>query len=217
MFASLPNFADFYTEESINNGGIECLRFLNEIISDFDSVSAACPSCHRSLVLVTAQDRSQEEAVTVTLVLLQPRRAARPGVGPGNHGTRLTARPAGDPRPGFPGSDARPVDTCRVLCTPAGGDAPPYALGSRTAARVQAAAAEPWARQDRVAGGCKQRASETASLGGFWGPPESPQPCSQPSLLHPGPSSWTTPNSGSSPRSKPSAAPTWPLQESPRT
>lgn len=39
MFASLPNFADFYTEESINNGGIECLRFLNEIISDFDSVS----------------------------------------------------------------------------------------------------------------------------------------------------------------------------------
>lgn len=42
MFASLPNFADFYTEESINNGGIECLRFLNEIISDFDSVSP-CP------------------------------------------------------------------------------------------------------------------------------------------------------------------------------
>ncbi|KAM6464934.1 adenylate cyclase type 3 isoform 2-T3 [Liasis olivaceus] len=38
MFASLPNFADFYTEESINNGGIECLRFLNEIISDFDAL-----------------------------------------------------------------------------------------------------------------------------------------------------------------------------------
>ncbi|KAG7262751.1 hypothetical protein CRUP_028412 [Coryphaenoides rupestris] len=37
MFASIPNFSDFYTEESINNGGIECLRFLNEIISDFDS------------------------------------------------------------------------------------------------------------------------------------------------------------------------------------
>lgn len=51
MFASLPNFADFYTEESINNGGIECLRFLNEIISDFDSVSdhPAAPSpCHRA-------------------------------------------------------------------------------------------------------------------------------------------------------------------------
>lgn len=40
MFASIPNFSDFYTEESINNGGIECLRILNEIISDFDSVSA---------------------------------------------------------------------------------------------------------------------------------------------------------------------------------
>lgn len=38
MFASIPNFSDFYTEESINNGGIECLRILNEIISDFDSV-----------------------------------------------------------------------------------------------------------------------------------------------------------------------------------
>ena len=39
MFASIPNFFDFYTEEGINNGGIECLRILNEIISDFDSVS----------------------------------------------------------------------------------------------------------------------------------------------------------------------------------
>ncbi len=46
MFASIPNFSDFYTEESINNGGIECLRFLNEIISDFDSVSRSIsPSC----------------------------------------------------------------------------------------------------------------------------------------------------------------------------
>ncbi|XP_068199426.1 adenylate cyclase type 3 [Antennarius striatus] len=38
IFASIPNFSDFYTEESINNGGIECLRILNEIISDFDSL-----------------------------------------------------------------------------------------------------------------------------------------------------------------------------------
>lgn len=42
MFASIPNFSDFYTEENINNGGIECLRILNEIISDFDSVSPSC-------------------------------------------------------------------------------------------------------------------------------------------------------------------------------
>ncbi|GCC41580.1 hypothetical protein chiPu_0025639 [Chiloscyllium punctatum] len=45
MFASIPNFSDFYTEESINNGGIECLRFLNEIISDFDGVSRGSEFC----------------------------------------------------------------------------------------------------------------------------------------------------------------------------
>ncbi|KAJ8409164.1 hypothetical protein AAFF_G00241850 [Aldrovandia affinis] len=38
MFASIPNFSDFYTEDPVNNGGIECLRFLNEIISDFDTL-----------------------------------------------------------------------------------------------------------------------------------------------------------------------------------
>jgi len=29
---------DFYSEESVNNQGLECLRFLNEVISDFDAV-----------------------------------------------------------------------------------------------------------------------------------------------------------------------------------
>lgn len=38
IFASIPNFASFYTEESYNKGGIECMRVLNEIISDFDEV-----------------------------------------------------------------------------------------------------------------------------------------------------------------------------------
>ncbi|XP_032668643.1 adenylate cyclase type 3 [Odontomachus brunneus] len=38
LFASIPNFADFYTEETINNQGLECLRFLNEVISDFDAI-----------------------------------------------------------------------------------------------------------------------------------------------------------------------------------
>ena len=41
MFASIPNFSEFYTEDAINNQGTECLRFLNEIISDFDDVSSA--------------------------------------------------------------------------------------------------------------------------------------------------------------------------------
>lgn len=39
MFASIPNFADFYSEDAINNQGTECLRVLNEIFSDFDQVS----------------------------------------------------------------------------------------------------------------------------------------------------------------------------------
>lgn len=30
--------ADFYSEETVNNQGLECLRFLNEVISDFDAV-----------------------------------------------------------------------------------------------------------------------------------------------------------------------------------
>lgn len=32
---------DFYSEETVNNQGLECLRFLNEVISDFDAVSTA--------------------------------------------------------------------------------------------------------------------------------------------------------------------------------
>nr|XP_034175120.1 adenylate cyclase type 3 [Osmia lignaria] len=42
LFASMPNFADFYSEESINNQGLECLRFLNEVISDFDAILDQC-------------------------------------------------------------------------------------------------------------------------------------------------------------------------------
>ncbi|XP_061441715.1 adenylate cyclase type 1 isoform X2 [Rhineura floridana] len=36
MFASIPNFNDFYIELDGNNMGVECLRLLNEIIADFD-------------------------------------------------------------------------------------------------------------------------------------------------------------------------------------
>ncbi|GFS86085.1 adenylate cyclase type 3, partial [Nephila pilipes] len=39
LFAAMPNFSDFYTEDSVNNQGLECLRFLNEVISDYDAVS----------------------------------------------------------------------------------------------------------------------------------------------------------------------------------
>lgn len=36
MFASVPQFKEFYSESSANRDGLECLRLLNEIISDFD-------------------------------------------------------------------------------------------------------------------------------------------------------------------------------------
>ncbi|KAK2167885.1 hypothetical protein NP493_1253g00003 [Ridgeia piscesae] len=38
MFAACPNFNDFYTENPINNNGLECIRVLNEIISDYDDL-----------------------------------------------------------------------------------------------------------------------------------------------------------------------------------
>ena len=41
MFASIPNFMDFYTETDLNDHGIKCLQLLNEIIVDFDNVSFA--------------------------------------------------------------------------------------------------------------------------------------------------------------------------------
>ncbi|EDS29422.1 adenylate cyclase [Culex quinquefasciatus] len=40
MFASIPNFSEFYIELEGNNEGVECLRLLNEIIVDFDDLLA---------------------------------------------------------------------------------------------------------------------------------------------------------------------------------
>ena len=38
MFASIPQFTKFYEETALNNHGIEAMRVLNEIISDFDQL-----------------------------------------------------------------------------------------------------------------------------------------------------------------------------------
>lgn len=38
LFAAMPNFSDFYCEDAVNNQGLECLRFLNDIISDYDAL-----------------------------------------------------------------------------------------------------------------------------------------------------------------------------------
>lgn len=43
MFASIPNFSEFYVELEGNNEGVECLRLLNEIIADFDEILAEDP------------------------------------------------------------------------------------------------------------------------------------------------------------------------------
>lgn len=45
MFASIPNYKEFYDENDVNKQGLECLRLLNEIICDFDKV------CMRTFVL----------------------------------------------------------------------------------------------------------------------------------------------------------------------
>lgn len=38
MFASIQGFSEFYNEQTVNQQGIECMRFLNEIIADFDQL-----------------------------------------------------------------------------------------------------------------------------------------------------------------------------------
>ena len=40
MFASIVNFDEFYMELDANDEGVECLRLLNEIIADFDTLMA---------------------------------------------------------------------------------------------------------------------------------------------------------------------------------
>uniref|UniRef100_A0AAQ5X1X6 adenylate cyclase n=1 Tax=Amphiprion ocellaris TaxID=80972 RepID=A0AAQ5X1X6_AMPOC len=45
MFASVPQFKEFYSESSANRDGLECLRFLNEIIADFDELLSKPKFC----------------------------------------------------------------------------------------------------------------------------------------------------------------------------
>ena len=41
IFASIPNFWDFFRQNTISRHGIECIKILNELISDFDQVTYA--------------------------------------------------------------------------------------------------------------------------------------------------------------------------------
>ena len=51
MFASIPNYKEFYDENDINKQGLECLRLLNEIICDFDKVVFQPAECLSSYLL----------------------------------------------------------------------------------------------------------------------------------------------------------------------
>lgn len=53
MFASVPDFKEFYTESDVNKEGLECLRLLNEIIADFDDVCTSNSNQHMVSVLIT--------------------------------------------------------------------------------------------------------------------------------------------------------------------
>lgn len=68
LFASMPNFSDFYSEDTVNNQGLECLRFLNEVISDFDAVSAVVRRVYHNCTIFTTSTHH-----TPTQLLAQPR------------------------------------------------------------------------------------------------------------------------------------------------
>lgn len=53
MFASIPGFADFYSQTEMNNQGVECLRLLNEIIADFDEVSRGLGHLQSQVAIIT--------------------------------------------------------------------------------------------------------------------------------------------------------------------
>ncbi len=38
LFAACPNFTDHYTEDAISKDGLEWMRVLNEILSDYDDL-----------------------------------------------------------------------------------------------------------------------------------------------------------------------------------
>lgn len=38
MFASIPDFTDYYEKKEMIHQDVECLRLLNEIVGDFDEV-----------------------------------------------------------------------------------------------------------------------------------------------------------------------------------
>ncbi|XP_042104628.1 adenylate cyclase type 1 isoform X2 [Ovis aries] len=63
MFASIPNFNDFYIELDGNNMGVECLRLLNEIIADFDEFCVSNKAHGQRLLQRPREDQDHREHV----------------------------------------------------------------------------------------------------------------------------------------------------------
>uniref|UniRef100_A0A4X2LRM5 adenylate cyclase n=1 Tax=Vombatus ursinus TaxID=29139 RepID=A0A4X2LRM5_VOMUR len=68
MFASIPDFKEFYTESDVNKEGLECLRLLNEIIADFDDVSANSFSNYPLYIFVSLQEPERQYMHIGTMV-----------------------------------------------------------------------------------------------------------------------------------------------------
>ena len=76
IFASIPNFSEFYVELESNNEGVECLRLLNEIIADFDEileeeVNIHC-CCQKDGLAVFREMALQTEMIWMTTMMEFP-------------------------------------------------------------------------------------------------------------------------------------------------
>ena len=67
MFASISGFDEFYGEDDINKHGLECLRLLNEIFSDFDEVRPNTTTIECCVAEDTATLKQTKEASTHSL------------------------------------------------------------------------------------------------------------------------------------------------------
>lgn len=72
MFASIPGFADFYSQTEMNNQGVECLRLLNEIIADFDEVIPATRENLKMFKLTVSKWQICHPKLSNSVIILPP-------------------------------------------------------------------------------------------------------------------------------------------------
>lgn len=79
MFASIPDFTDYYEKKELIHQDVECLRLLNEIIADFDEVrgfvqhplSAKCRQSPSLDMLSALTANSSSDVTTNGMYVLQ--------------------------------------------------------------------------------------------------------------------------------------------------